>query len=184
MPFRAFIAVDIVPTKELLEFRSALDRVGKGLKTIGEESTHVTLKFLGDVQDDQVPGIEQCMRSAAAAVKSFDVVVKGAGVFPSRNRARVVWAGLEGAEPMALMADRLENCLEPLGFPKEGREFKPHLTLARVKDMRASMPAAEVADRFSDVEFGRQAVGELLLKKSVLSQKGPTYSTVLSVPLG
>ncbi len=184
MPFRAFIAIDIAPTKELLAFRAALDAVGSGLRTVGEESTHVTLKFFGDVSEDAVPGIEQCMRSAVADVKKFEVVVRGAGVFPSRSKARVVWAGLEGAEPMALMSARLEDCLEPLGYAKEGREFRPHLTLARVKDPRTSSAAAQVADGFENVEFGRQAVGEILLKKSVLSQKGPTYSTVLTVPLG
>lgn len=183
MTFRAFIAIDISASKELLAFHVALDEVGKGLKTVGEESTHVTLKFLGDVDENAVPAIEECMKAAAFGVKPFEVSVKGAGVFPTKSKARVVWAGLEGAEPMAVMADRLEGCLESLGFPKEGREFRPHLTLARVKDPRTSSAAAEVADRFNGIEFSRQVVGELLLKKSVLSHKGPTYSTVLSVKL-
>ena len=184
MSFRAFVAIDITPTKDLLAFHSAFDEVGKGLKTVGEESTHVTLKFLGEVDEGRVPAIEQCMRSAAVGVKAFEVVVKGAGVFPSRSKARVVWAGLEGADAMILMAGRMEECLEPLGFPKEGREFRPHLTLARVKDPKASTRASQVADRFKETEFGRQVVAEIVLKKSVLSQRGPTYLTVLSVPLG
>ncbi|MDD1769505.1 MAG: RNA 2',3'-cyclic phosphodiesterase [Methanomassiliicoccales archaeon] len=183
MPFRAFIAIDISSTKELLAFHAALESVGKGLKTVGEGSTHVTLKFLGEVNEDAVRSIEECMKAASIDVKRFEVTVKGAGVFPSRSKARVVWTGMEGAEPMGLMAARLEDCLEPLGFPKEGREFRPHLTLARVKDPRMSSAAAQVADDFKDTEFGRQIVSELLLKKSVLSQKGPSYSTVLSVPL-
>jgi 2'-5' RNA ligase len=183
MPFRAFVAIDISPSRELLAFHTALDAIGKGLKTVGEESTHVTLKFLGDVNEDAVPAIEECIKAAAFDVKPFEVTIKGAGVFPSRSKARVVWAGLEGAESMALMTSRLEDCLEPLGFPKEGREFRPHLTLARVKDPRTSSAAADVAEGFKDTEFGRQVVGELLLKRSVLSPKGPTYSTVLSVEL-
>jgi len=184
MSFRAFIAVDISTTKELLAFHAALDAVGRGLKTVSEDSTHVTLKFLGEVNDDAVPSIEQCMKSATIGVKEFEVVLRGAGVFPSRSKARVVWAGMEGAEAMALMANRLEDCLAPLGFPKEAREFRPHLTLARVKDPRVSSAAADVAENYKGIEFGRQVVNEILLKKSVLSQKGPTYSTVLRVPLG
>ncbi|MGD1060412.1 MAG: RNA 2',3'-cyclic phosphodiesterase [Methanomassiliicoccales archaeon] len=183
MSIRAFIAVDISPTRELLSFHAALDAVGKGLKTVGEDSTHVTLKFLGEVGEDRLPSIEECMKAAAVDVRPFEVVVKGAGVFPSRSKARVVWAGLEGAEPMALMVARLEDCLELLGFPKEGRDFMPHLTLARVKDPRVSSRAAAIADGLKEVEFGRQLVSEILLKKSVLSSRGPTYSNVLSVSL-
>lgn len=184
MRFRAFIAVDIDPLPPLLDFNRELMDVGRGLKPVEMESVHITLKFLGDIDDALVPRIVECMRSSATGISPFEIRVQGSGVFPSRSNAKVVWAGLEGAEPLRLMTQRLESCLEPLGFPNEDREFKAHLTMARVKDPRASADAARVADLYKEIEFGTQPVRELRLKKSVLSPRGPTYSDVATVLLG
>lgn len=95
----------------------------------------------------------------------------------------MVWAGLKGAEPMAHIASHLERSLEPLGFAPEAREFKAHLTLARVKDPSAATDARRIAESYSQAEFGRATITEIFLKKSVLRPQGPEYSTVLSVKL-
>jgi 2'-5' RNA ligase len=90
---------------------------------------------------------------------------------------------MEGAEPLGSMASRLEAALQPLGFEPEGRPFKPHLTLARVKDPRASGAVVRLVEKYAPGEFGSVDVKSILLKKSVLSPKGPTYTTVLTSPL-
>jgi len=150
---------------------------------VNVEQLHVTLKFLGPTDESLVPNIVEAMRSATKGVKPFEMSLAGSGVFPSRSNARVVWAGLEGADPLGAMAARLEDSLAVLGFHKEDRPFRPHLTMARVKDPRASLAAAEVAEEFAKVDFGSETVQSILLKKSVLSPIGPTYSTVVEVRL-
>lgn len=179
---RAFIAVDLSPVPALEPILTELGQV-RGLKAVDPSILHVTLKFLGDTQEGLAPRIGEAMRAAAAGIAPFEVEVAGAGVFPPKGGARVVWAGLEGAEPMVSMARRLEKGLEPLGFAPEGRDFRPHLTLARVKDPAASKEARRLAEGYSASRFGRKRVEEIALKRSVLRPQGPEYSDVLKVQL-
>ena len=182
LSFRGFIAVEVRPTDRLRDFHARLSTV-RGIKVVDVEQLHITLKFLGPTDESLVPKIVEAMRSAIDGVKPFEMKLAGSGVFPSRSNARVVWAGLEGADPLGVMASRLENLLAGLGFQKENRPFRPHLTIARVKDPRASLAAAEAAEEFAKVDFGSETVQSILLKKSVLSPSGPTYSTVAEVRL-
>ena len=181
-PFRAFIAVDLAPLPALDAFLRELASM-KGLKPVDPTNLHVTLKFLGDTDDSLIPRIESAMRSSCEGIPPFEVEVMGSGVFPPKGSARVVWVGLKGAEPLATIASRLERSLEPLGFAPEGRAFRPHLTLARVKDPSASSRARDLAASYEPARFGAKGVSEVQLKKSVLRPQGPEYSTVVSVPL-
>jgi len=180
--FRAFIAVELAPLPGLEPFLRELSTV-RGLKPVDANALHVTLKFLGDVEESLVPRLGEAMRASSEGIAPFEVEVAGSGVFPPKGGARVVWAGLLGAEPMATMAARLERSLEPMGFAPEGRDFKPHLTLARVKDPAASGQARGIAESYDSMIFGVKGVTEVLLKKSVLRPQGPEYSTVLTIPL-
>jgi 2'-5' RNA ligase len=180
--FRAFIAVDLAPLPALEPFLKGLSGV-RGLKPVDAAYLHVTLKFLGDAEETLVPRIEAAIRSSCEGITPFEVEVLGSGTFPPKGSARVVWAGLKGAEPLAAIASRLERSLEPLGFAPENRGFKPHLTLARVKDQSISSTVRSIAASYETSKFGAKAVAEVLLKKSVLRPQGPEYSTVVTVPL-
>jgi 2'-5' RNA ligase len=180
--FRGFIAIEISPLPAVEPFLHDLSHI-RGLKAVNASSLHVTLKFLGDADEGLAPRIEEVMRASCQGVRPFEIQVIGSGVFPPKGSARVVWAGLKGAEPLGTIAIRLDKGLEDLGFEPEGRAFKPHLTLARVKDPSASAQARQVADRYSTVQFGERKVSELLLKRSVLRPSGPEYSNVLAVDL-
>lgn len=180
--FRAFIAVDLAPLPSLGPFLSDLAMV-KGLKPVELQALHVTLKFLGDVEDALAESIGKAIEGSCQGISPFQVEIKGSGAFPPKGAARVVWAGLEGAEPMATIAARLERSLEPLGFAPEGRGFKPHLTLARVKDASASNQARAIAMDYMAMAFGSKMVTEVLLKRSVLRPQGPEYSTMSSFQL-
>lgn len=180
--FRAFIAIDLAPLLGLESFLRDLTGIN-GLKPVDAANLHITLKFLGDVEESLVPRIGEVIKSCCEGIIPFQVEVVGSGVFPPKGGARVVWADLRGSEPMAIIAERLEKGLEPLGFPPEGRSFKSHLTLARVKDPKASNQARAIASTYQSTRFGSKDVTEVLLKKSVLRPQGPEYSTVLSVKL-
>jgi RNA 2',3'-cyclic 3'-phosphodiesterase len=180
--FRAFIAVDLAPFPALEPFLKDLSGL-RGLKPVDASNLHITLKFLGDIEETSVKELEAAIRASSEGIAPFEVEVFGSGVFPPKGSARVVWAGLKGAEPLAGISARLEKALEPLGFAPEGRGFKPHLTLARVKNPSVSTAARSIATAYETTKFGVKGVAEVLLKRSVLRPQGPEYSTVVSVPL-
>jgi 2'-5' RNA ligase len=183
MKFRAFIAVEMGELPELRQLHSELKKLEPGMKAVDLGQLHVTLKFLGDTEESLVPKLDEVMRSATGGIAPFIVRLHGSGTFPQKGNARVVWVGLEGTEPLAIIASRLEGSLRELGFEPEGRAFQPHLTLARVKDPRASTPAITLAENYATADFGSVNVDRILLKKSVLGPKGPTYTTVITSPL-
>jgi 2'-5' RNA ligase len=183
MKFRAFIAVEIGELPELRPFYSELKKLEPGMKVVDLGHLHVTLKFLGDTEESLVPKLNELMRLASSGIAPFTVRLHGSGTFPPKGNARVVWVGLEGTEPLAIIASRLEGSLQELGFEPEGRAFQPHLTMARVKDPRASGPAIGLAEKFVACYFGSVNLDRILLKKSVLGPRGPTYTTVITSPL-
>jgi 2'-5' RNA ligase len=183
MKFRAFIAVEMGYLPDLVPFHSELSGLGARVKPVDLGHLHVTLKFLGDTEESLVPKLEEIMHTASNGIGPQTIRLRGSGTFPPKPPVRVVWVGLEGAEPLALIANRLEGACQVLGFPPEGRSFKPHLTLARVKDPRASDSVIGLANKYAKSEFGSVSVNSILLKKSVLGPKGPTYTTVLTSPL-
>ena len=183
MGFRAFISCDIGERTELVQILDELRSTGASLKLVRSELMHVTLKFLGDIPDDKVPGIEMAMREAVNGVAPVIIHLKGMGAFPSASKIRVVWVGMEGAEPLVEIARRLDEELEQLGFQPERRPFSPHLTVARAKGNRGMDQVKEVLDEHSKSDMGSLELGSIRLKKSVLGPKGPSYSTVLEVQL-
>lgn len=183
MAFRAFIAAEVAPSDELKALLAELGQIGPGLKPVEVENVHVTLKFLGDTDETLVPGIVKVMETAALDVKPFTVSLKGTGYFPPRGPARTIWVGMEGAEPMGIIAARLDKGLAELGFVPEERPFRPHLTVARVKDNRAAFAGESAAKRHRDGLFGSQLVDSIKLKRSILGRFGPTYTDVAKVDL-
>lgn len=181
--FRGFIAVEVPALEPLSQLMAQLARCGADLKMVEGTHAHVTLKFLGDTPVSFIEKIENGIKNAAKGIKPFDMGVRGSGAFPSNANPRVVWAGLEGAEPLTVMARRLEDEMHKLAFPRERRDFTPHITLARVRSLRGAERLAGVLGDHGMEEFGRVHVDKVLLMRSELHPKGPTYTTVRSVPL-
>jgi RNA 2',3'-cyclic 3'-phosphodiesterase len=182
MSFRAFIAIDVDCGPELRKAIGELKDFGKALKPVSPDNVHVTLKFLGEINESAVPKLETIIHKTAMGMKPFNVRLVSVGVFPNLRGPRVVWVGMEGAEPMIKMASVLEEGCEHLGFPKERKPFSPHLTLARVRE--GFKP--DLADFIKDSEgreFGVFPVKGIKMKKSVLTPAGPIYSDVLTVDL-
>jgi 2'-5' RNA ligase len=179
---RLFVAVDVPEgLKEAIES----DVVGPmrdavpGARWTRPEGRHLTLKFLGNVDDERVDEIAEVLRSAAAHHARFRASFVEVGGFPTLRRPRVLWVGVgEGGEPMAALAADLESALEPLGFDPEGRPFHGHFTLARFPRPRVieSPPAVVVPEERFDV-------GEFVLFRSQLHPKGARYTALERFPL-
>jgi 2'-5' RNA ligase len=183
LAFRAFISVDLPELDAIKALAEELRRTGAALKLVDPARIHLTLKFLGPTEESLVPKIVEVMRQSVAGVRPFTVRLVGTGAFPNLNRINVLWVGMEGADPLVEIARRLEAGTETLGYPKEGRDFSPHVTIARVKDRRGLDAVRRVLEAHARDAFGQVLVDRIRLKKSILTPTGPVYSTVEEVPL-
>jgi len=183
MPFRAFISADLPAIPSIEALIRDLREASRDLKLVSADRFHVTLKFLGDTEEGLVPEIVSAMRESAAGVLPFTLKVRGSGAFPNLSRPRVLWVGLEGADPLARIAKSLDEHLRALGFSVEARPWSAHVTLARVRGPRGLDRAQEILRRHAEETFAEVPIEEIRLKKSVLGPGGPEYSTVESVRL-
>ena len=184
MTFRGFIAVDVPPSPALERFAGDLRTASASLKVVSADQLHLTVKFLGDTEEGLVPEIVTAIREAAAGVRPFEDRVQGTGAFPSLSRMNLIWVGVQGAEPIARIANALEVSLESLGFAPEKRAWKAHVTLARVKGHRDLDRVRGVLEGHRDDLFGSHRVDGIFSKKSVLTPQGAQYSVVETVVLG
>jgi len=143
---------------------------------------HVTLKFLGQLDEARVPAIADALRAACARHAAFELAVRGLGAFPSPTRPRVLWAGLEGdAGALGALAERVETACGALGMSRETRPFAAHVTLGRVREPRRQPALAEALALPAD--FGRLRVEQVSLMRSQLSPRGARYSELAGAPL-
>ena len=149
---------------------------------VAPANLHVTLKFLGQVEEARVPTLTDALRAALADRRGMDVAVRGLGAFPSPTRPRVLWAGLEDATGgMTALAECVDLCCGRLGFPRETRAFAAHVTLGRVREPRRQPALGEALARPAD--FGRLRVERVSLMRSELSPRGARHFELFGAPL-
>jgi 2'-5' RNA ligase len=147
---------------------------------------HVTLAFLGWTPDGQLDAVGEAARAAATGHGPFDLSFTGLGRFPASGRPRVVWLGVgEGAEPLAGLARAVTAELRARALNFDERPFAPHLTLARVREEASGPEARTVAAAVDAIAVPdlRTRVERIAVVESVLSPKGPSYTTRLEIPL-
>ena len=150
----------------------------------GRNETHLTLKFLGEIDPARVPSLAGALREALRGVPAFSVTLEGVGAFPSSERPRVVWAGLtEGRDGVVGLAARVEAAAESAGFPRESRPFAPHVTLLRVRGPRDLAAAHRLLGELDGQRFGTSVVSEVVLYKSELRPEGPIHRALERFPL-
>lgn len=181
--FRGFIAIDIPINKKLLEMENEIKNTGADMKLVEPENIHVTLKFLGDTDEEKISEIENIIKNSVKDINTFNIKIKGSGVFPNKNYIKVIWIGLENAEPIGEIAKKMDKQLQSLGFESEKRGFSAHLTIARVKSSRNKEKLLQIIQKYQDVEFATIEVNLVKLKKSDLTPKGPIYTTLREVKL-
>jgi 2'-5' RNA ligase len=181
---RVFIAVDIDDPLLLSKLERLKDTIvasGVPMKPVETSNIHMTIRFIGEISKSKVEEIiEHVLRPIKE--KSFKIVIKGLGAFPSINRPRVIWVGVDqGAEKLVEIRNRIESSLIKLGFSREKPEFIPHITLARIKGARNLPMLVRILNEYRDVEIGEMIVNSIRLKKSTLTRSGPIYETLWEV---
>lgn len=181
---RSFIAVDIDANDRIRRLLRALGGLAAPVKVVPPESLHITLKFLGEVEEGRVDGLTAALASCVDGLEPFALTFRGTGAFPRMSSPRVVWIGVEDADPLVAYARRAEDALEALGFDREKRPFSPHLTVGRVKGSRGRRALTDLLAAHREEPFGQQRVEAVKLKKSELRPTGAAYSDVARVGLG
>jgi 2'-5' RNA ligase len=175
---RLFVAVNLDESLRhaVAEVEQRLKATNADVKWVRAESLHITLKFLGWVQENRVPEIEQAIAQAVEEQAPFRLSLAGLGGFPTPTAPRVVWVGIEaGAAELASLAERMEQAMKPLGFEREEREFSAHVTIGRSRGAagREQLVAALQAER--ERRFGEMQVARVELMRSDLRPTGPIY---------
>ena len=187
---RLFVAVEIDPsvTDALADFSAALRREaqtlapGARIRWVSPEQLHVTSRFIGDMNDAMAAAIAGALLHEPA-VAPFDVVVQGAGAFPERGAPRVLWAGIAaGGEGLAAIEAEVSARLAACGVGREDRPYRPHVTLARVRDP-AGLRSAALFERMAARRFGTTRVEAITLFQSRTSPKGAVYTPLHRTPL-
>jgi len=161
----------------LRRVQSGLVSTGADLKPVERENIHLTMKFLGDVEDGLLGEVERVV--ANLKFEPFRMALAETGAFPNLRRPRVIWAGVtEGVDELAGIFRELESGFVGLGFKREGRRFSPHVTIARVRSGRNREGLVEEVLRHRDTDHGSLEVKSVKLKRSVLTPRGPVYSTL------
>ena len=172
---RTFVAVFPPPRVREALFRAARDLpASKAFRLIGPQKLHLTLKFLGNVAEDDLGRVSQALEQLRGRHEPFEVSTSGFGAFPSERRARILWAGVgEGSGPLRAVALSVEDLLEPAGFGREQRPYVPHLTLGRARGRQEKLDGASVSP--PALRFTLSSVD---LVESVPGEGGITYSVL------
>jgi len=182
---RSFIAVHLPDNvrEQISLFESRLKRLDSDVKWIRPNNMHITLKFLGDIKQEQIESIANVMFDTAKPIEPFEIIVQGVGAFPNASRPRVLWLGIQSeGKVLENMASELDQMLSRLYFKTDNRVFKPHLTLGRVKSQRKIEEVIQVLfqEGFESRPF---CVNHIHLMQSRLKPSGAEYQVLKSIQL-
>jgi len=183
---RAFIAVELSdPIKASLgRIQDSFRRLGDRVGWVKPAGMHLTLKFLGEIEEKMVSPVGKEMAGACADRRPFPLHLAGTGLFPGSRNPRVLWVGIrEGAEEVRSLFRRLDPLLEEIGFPREERDFHPHITLGRIKSFRDRRRFMAHAAEKRKVEVGTMTVESIHLIESCLHPDGAEYRVRLTASL-
>ncbi len=183
---RTFVAIklpaDIIDRVRALQ--DALKDHGLKLKWVKPSNLHLTLKFLGDIPESDVVAVGEAVRTAAGGRAPLDLTVQGMGAFPGIKRPRVLWVGFGGdVDRLKRLQTRIDEQLAKMGYGRDKRGFKAHLTMARIKGAVSSqrlLGAIETVGRFSPQPFTADRV---ILYQSDLHPTGAVYTALSEVKL-
>jgi 2'-5' RNA ligase len=185
---RTFIALPLPRTvrSRLVSLQERLGGAGTRAKWVEEENLHVTLVFLGEVEDRALNDVCRVVTDTCATLPGFPACIEGLSGFPNLRRPRTLWVGLsEGAERATQLHDSLETSLLELGcYRREEKQYTPHITLGRLKGEELSEEMTAALGRCKNWQAGEFDVEEVQVLSSELTSDGPIYTVLSRARLG
>ena len=188
---RAFVAIELPPdvrdclSQVIAQLREQIDE--KAVRWVPVENIHLTLKFLGDVSENNLDVLMEIISAEAILQKPMEISIGRLGAFPNTRHPRVLWAGVEAPLELTSLQRGIETRTTKIGYPKDKRAFSPHLTLGRVSRNCDASQVRKIRDMISSstVGFlGAACVQAIHFYKSDLTPNGAVYSKLFSAPFG
>jgi 2'-5' RNA ligase len=182
---RTFIALDLSPEikARLAELLSRMTSLGGDIKWVSRESMHLTLKFLGEIDDLRAKAVEELLQNVSQKYDPMPLACRGTGSFPAGSkRPRVLWVGVEAPPALGLLEEDIEGGCEKLGFERESRPFRPHLTLGRVRSPAGIGRVVQEFGTSSETFFGEMVAGRVAFFESRLKPSGAEYRILREFP--
>ena len=186
---RTFVAIDLdaQTRKACEEVTQKLSGLVEGVRWVNNDTMHLTLKFLGDVEDRELHDVCRTAKEVAREFTPFSLTCRGLNAFPTPQKPTTIWMGVQDeSESIVPMQKQLETVLfERLGVPIELRSYKPHITLGRNNARGKRLPAlSDALVAASDEDFGILGVDQLVVYSSELTRNGPVYTVLARCDLG
>lgn len=183
MGIRCFIAVPLDKDikKEIASSTENLKKTGSDVRWVSVENLHITLKFLGDTDEQILPLLKEKLSIIASSSRPFSLTLQGTGVFPDQRRPRVVWIDIKDHEELMRLQEEIEEVATSLGFSREDRPFSPHLTIGRVRSPRNIAALLAALEKLKEKDFGNIDVRSVCLMKSELRSAGAQYETIMEL---
>jgi 2'-5' RNA ligase len=187
---RAFVAIELSEAVKQ-NLSSLMDRLQPSkhpyVKWVAPDSIHLTLKFLGNIYADQLPGITEAIASATRGVSPFEIQLGMLGAFPNLQGPRVIWVAVTGdVKRVKVLQHDIDTALSHFGFSKEKRPFTPHLTLGRLKERASPAERGRIGKLIASITAGGSAamkVEGISLMRSTLMPSGAVYDRLASIEL-
>ncbi len=177
---RCFVAIELDEIARA-DLGDSMDRIDiDGLRLGNPQNLHVTLKFLGDVEDPALPGVIERLRHAAAGIGPIELNATGIAYLPDARRARVLSATVDSPPELLQLFHRVEDAMADAGFRREGRPYRPHITIGRFRKPPRRAPAPQTLP-FGPTSWTAEAI---TLMQSDLGPGGPTYTPLAEMRLG
>jgi 2'-5' RNA ligase len=182
---RTFICIEIPESiKDRIDsLQNTLRQIDAQVSWTKPSNIHLTLKFLGGVAPTRIERVAKAVERAASGIHHFEIEVSGAGCFPSPRSPRVLWIGLPHApEQLRQLYANIEEELAAEGFPREKRNFSPHLTIGRIRNPKSSAAVAEalMGEGFAPERF---KATEVIVMRSQLKPTGSIYTPQATIKL-
>ena len=187
---RTFIAVDFPPNilKKIAEITAFFKTLTpeKDLKWVETDNLHLTIKFLGEIEEYKTAQVKHTLSQALTDQNCFDIEINGLGMYPNKNNPQVIWLGITGANPLTEIFKVLNLELTALDITPERRAFSPHLTIARIRrhtDHKRTQQIGEILSEYKVDSLGATTIAQVHLYQSILTPSGPIYTLLHSVDL-
>ncbi len=186
---RTFIAIELPEDirNALAQIQSHLKYSDADVKWVEKENIHLTLKFLGEIEEKKCEQVKAALDEVAQSTKAFEISLKNVGAFPKIDFQRVIWAGLDkGAKESTELAKKVDVALVKLGFQEETRPFAAHLTIGRVRSPKNKEALKEKIQSlsFQPSAISHQLISSVILFQSKLTPTGPVYTKLREAKLG
>lgn len=177
---RAFIAIELSEElrSTLAQVQSHLKYSGADVKWVEKDNIHLTLKFLGEINEEKCEKVKSILDEICSSIKPFEISLKDIGAFPTIDYPRVIWVGLDnGAEGSKGLAEKIDDELSKIGSQKETRPFAAHLTIGRVRSPKNKEALKQKLSTLNlQPSTKTQLINSVILFQSKLTPKGPIYT--------